>query len=41
MESRWKNAQIEMGILGKFIFIEYIDIKLVKPYTKKTPHYNM
>ena len=40
-KSRWKNAQIEMEILGKFILIDYIDIKDVRTYTKKTPHYNI
>ena len=41
LESRWKNAQIAMRILGKFILIENIDIEVVRPYTKKTAHYNM
>ena len=40
-ESRWKNAQIEMVILGKNILIEYIDIEVVRTYTKKTPRYNI
>ena len=40
-KSRGKNAQIEMGILGKFILIHLIDIKDFRPYTKKTHHYKI
>ena len=40
-KSRWKFAQIKMVILGKFISIDYIDIKGISLYTKKTPNYNI